>query len=286
MEKPKGKRGRPKTIITEADREAAHQRKLAYLKKYNKTYKRPESSKTKARLRHLINYPANREKILEKRRNDYAANPAKFSERAKLYRFANRRKISIHDKIRYYANRDVQIARQMGYYYRRKDEISARRKAAWAALPEEEKQRLRDIRNKKRQERCKRRKGKRVRAAKSREAFAIRLSKDERDFRRDKMNALKYDLDFATYCDMMFGPTGTSQPKCEVCGKTAAELGLRVLCLDHSHAEGKVRGVLCPACNKALGLLKDNVSNIESLKSYLQKSNEPVDNTFQAKLVA
>ena len=39
---------------------------------------------------------------------------------------------------------------------------------------------------------------------------------------------------------------------CEICGDTDE------LCYDHNHATGEFRGVLCRACNRALGSLKDN----------------------------
>lgn len=40
-------------------------------------------------------------------------------------------------------------------------------------------------------------------------------------------------------------------------------------CLDHNHKTGKVRGILCENCNRALGLFKDSIKNINSALKYL-----------------
>lgn len=40
--------------------------------------------------------------------------------------------------------------------------------------------------------------------------------------------------------------------------------------VDHCHKTGKVRGLLCSACNKALGLLKDNPQRCMNMAAYLQ----------------
>jgi len=39
--------------------------------------------------------------------------------------------------------------------------------------------------------------------------------------------------------------------------------------LDHNHATGKVRGLLCQPCNTALGLLKEDIKIIESMREYI-----------------
>lgn len=40
-------------------------------------------------------------------------------------------------------------------------------------------------------------------------------------------------------------------------------------CIDHCHKTGKVRGLLCDGCNKAIGLFRDSVENIIRAKEYL-----------------
>lgn len=42
--------------------------------------------------------------------------------------------------------------------------------------------------------------------------------------------------------------------------------------VDHHHASGKVRGILCNSCNLALGQLQDDEGRILALLGYLQRS--------------
>lgn len=54
-----------------------------------------------------------------------------------------------------------------------------------------------------------------------------------------------------------------SDGKCAICNEAAK------LNVDHDHATGKVRGLLCRSCNLALGLMKDNVFILISAIEYL-----------------
>lgn len=40
-------------------------------------------------------------------------------------------------------------------------------------------------------------------------------------------------------------------------------------CIDHCHATGKVRGLLCPNCNSALGHVNDQIEILEKMKDYV-----------------
>lgn len=44
--------------------------------------------------------------------------------------------------------------------------------------------------------------------------------------------------------------------------------------VDHCHSSGKVRGLLCTKCNRALGLVHDNTETLKALIRYLEKSGE------------
>lgn len=54
--------------------------------------------------------------------------------------------------------------------------------------------------------------------------------------------------------------------KCDICPNTEG------LCLDHDHATGKIRGVLCFRCNRALGLFQEDTQRMLNAIHYLQKS--------------
>ena len=57
--------------------------------------------------------------------------------------------------------------------------------------------------------------------------------------------------------------------KCAICGNTSD----RALDIDHCHTTGKVRGLLCSYCNKAIGMFKDNYEYLEAAIDYL-KTND------------
>jgi len=58
--------------------------------------------------------------------------------------------------------------------------------------------------------------------------------------------------------------------KCDVCQCELLES--KLACVDHDHATGVIRGILCHNCNRALGLLKDNEVIIQRLVEYLRAS--------------
>ena len=57
---------------------------------------------------------------------------------------------------------------------------------------------------------------------------------------------------------------------CAICKQL--ETGKTInLCVDHCHKTGKVRGLLCGKCNKALGLIGDNLETLTNAGIYLVK---------------
>jgi hypothetical protein len=51
--------------------------------------------------------------------------------------------------------------------------------------------------------------------------------------------------------------------KCAICQRA------KPLCVDHDHRTGKVRGLLCHSCNRAIGMLSDSIDRIGSAALYL-----------------
>lgn len=60
--------------------------------------------------------------------------------------------------------------------------------------------------------------------------------------------------------------------RCWICG-LAQEDNKMALCVDHNHTTGKVRGLLCQVCNKALGNFKDSIELLERAITYLKEND-------------
>ena len=56
--------------------------------------------------------------------------------------------------------------------------------------------------------------------------------------------------------------------QCAIC---ACDFGTveKGACVDHCHTTGKVRALLCGGCNKAIGLLKEDVATVRAAAAYL-----------------
>ena len=53
---------------------------------------------------------------------------------------------------------------------------------------------------------------------------------------------------------------------CDICLRPS------LLVVDHDHATGRVRGLLCDRCNQSLGLMRDNIDNMRQAVEYLVRA--------------
>ncbi len=90
---------------------------------------------------------------------------------------------------------------------------------------------------------------------------AKNIEKD-RGYKRKYALRTKYGLTPGRYAAM----AAAQDHCCAVCGRKSPR-GLHV---DHNHATGKVRGLLCGNCNRALGLLGDSAVVIRKAAAYLE----------------
>ncbi len=99
-----------------------------------------------------------------------------------------------------------------------------------------------------------------------------------------KMSSLEYDALFAS-----------QGGRCAICFRRESVVihGSRIrLAVDHCHATGKTRGLLCQACNTALGKADDSPERLEAMASYLRGAVRVrrlgcgVDNPVPADLVS
>lgn len=86
----------------------------------------------------------------------------------------------------------------------------------------------------------------------------------ERDLQR------KYGISLLEYSHIFMSQNG----KCAICESETG--GTRngepkALAVDHDHKTGKVRGLLCEACNQGIGKLKDDATILRKAAEYLKK---------------
>ncbi len=96
--------------------------------------------------------------------------------------------------------------------------------------------------------------------AKDRYSFKVVRSKNLQD--KFGISADEYELLLAAQGDV-----------CAICGQkeTAKWKGrTRYLAVDHDHSTGRVRGLLCAACNTGIGQLGDSIERLENAIAYLK----------------
>jgi len=63
--------------------------------------------------------------------------------------------------------------------------------------------------------------------------------------------------------------------KCKICYKEEGKEFWKTLYIDHCHKNGKIRGLLCNSCNRALGLFKENPQILKNTIIYLCNTQYP-----------
>lgn len=82
----------------------------------------------------------------------------------------------------------------------------------------------------------------------------------------------KYGITVERLDEMMIEQNGL----CAVCEGPSTKIHhgsqkVMDLCVDHDHETGKVRGLLCDRCNRAIGLLQDSAANLRRAAAYLER---------------
>lgn len=75
----------------------------------------------------------------------------------------------------------------------------------------------------------------------------------------------EYGLTVEQFDAMLISQCG----RCATCGEPFGPTRQTFEHIDHCHKTGKVRGLLCPQCNKALGLARDNPMTLFNMYMYL-----------------
>jgi hypothetical protein len=94
---------------------------------------------------------------------------------------------------------------------------------------------------------------------------------EEKNFRTKVIFLKKVNLTFDEFKQML----DEQKHLCAICGKpemlTHQSGTPRLLCIDHNHKTGAVRGLLCQRCNSALGFFNDDPNLIRRALAYLEK---------------
>lgn len=98
---------------------------------------------------------------------------------------------------------------------------------------------------------------------------------DRKTYARDWSLKKKYGISLNDFNIILEKQNG----KCTICNKLMEEpsstrgQGLDVMALDHCHETGKIRSILCNACNKGLGMFNDDISLLENALKYIKEHN-------------
>lgn len=81
-----------------------------------------------------------------------------------------------------------------------------------------------------------------------------------------------YSISLDLYKDMFNSQGGT----CAICNKPESKPrknGAYHLSVDHNHVTGKIRGLLCNNCNRAIGMFKDDIDALKKAIEYLERTD-------------
>lgn len=94
------------------------------------------------------------------------------------------------------------------------------------------------------------------------------------DKKRNRYLYRKYKLTTDEY-ELMFQKQNY---KCKICNReNNPYVSHEKLCVDHCHKTNKIRGLLCSACNIALGKVNDKIDILQNMIDYLnENNNKPV----------
>lgn len=98
-----------------------------------------------------------------------------------------------------------------------------------------------------------------------RKDVANKYTKNNPEKLRNNFLKNKYGITLEEFNDKQ----SLQQHKCTICGNKFKNT--KDAHMDHCHATGKIRDILCSACNKGLGYFRDSVPNILAAAQYLIK---------------
>lgn len=87
----------------------------------------------------------------------------------------------------------------------------------------------------------------------------------QQESNRNSKHKLRYGMEKGQYARMYAAQEG----KCKSC-----KVWFPVLCVDHDHATGRVRDLLCQRCNPMIGMAQDSTERLRCGIAYLESHQE------------
>lgn len=103
--------------------------------------------------------------------------------------------------------------------------------------------------------------------------YRERMSKKQKRNRNpEKRRAYDLKIDYGMTVDEYEVMRIVQNYRCAICGKNEEAERYGKLHIDHDHETGKVRGLLCTACNHGLGRFEDSPERLEIAADYLRRT--------------
>lgn len=91
------------------------------------------------------------------------------------------------------------------------------------------------------------------------------------DKRKDIMKDSRLNKNYGITLEQYNKILKDQENKCAICGESDPN-HQNGFCVDHDHKTGKIRGILCNACNRGLGYFKDDTSVLSNAIKYLHSN--------------
>ena len=100
--------------------------------------------------------------------------------------------------------------------------------------------------------------------------FGLRWRLQKRIYDRNRIIRKRCNADPEQVSKLLSAQAGL----CAICMKPESDPRKTVLSIDHDHSTGVIRGMLCDACNRGLGLFRDRIDLLVSAAEYLTRVAE------------
>jgi hypothetical protein len=103
--------------------------------------------------------------------------------------------------------------------------------------------------------------------------YAARYQRTNRRIKSESYQGYELKRNFGISADQYAAMMLAQDGKCAICKSDERSLirgRLISLAVDHCHTTGKVRGLLCSACNPAIGAFRDRIDLLEAAIAYLK----------------